>query len=191
MIRDVARWEAFRAGVDRRRRSPTLPRIFGWSMACTSCAHARKVHGRRRDGRNRGDHPRGEGASTVFEELLKRLAVALEKAALPYMVFGGQAVLRVRRTTSDADIDITVGVDPSQPAPVPAADRGACNCGLLVRWHDRVLSRPSCFRYWTRNPGSRIDFVFSLTEYERQAIEREQSRASRRRWCAHLCPSKT
>lgn len=43
----------------------------------------------------------------MFEELLKQLAIALDKAGLPYMVFGGQAVLlysepRLTRNVSDS-----------------------------------------------------------------------------------------
>ena len=54
----------------------------------------------------------------MFEELLKRLAVALDAARLPYMVFGGQAVLLYGEPRLTRDIDITLGVDTSQAASV-------------------------------------------------------------------------
>ena len=50
----------------------------------------------------------------MFEKLLKRLAVALDHVGLPYMVFGGQAVLLYGEPRLTRDIDITLGVDTSR-----------------------------------------------------------------------------
>ncbi|NLF09683.1 MAG: nucleotidyltransferase family protein, partial [Pirellulaceae bacterium] len=50
----------------------------------------------------------------MFEKLLKRIAVALNDAGLPYMIFGGQAVLLYGEPRLTRDIDISLGVDTSR-----------------------------------------------------------------------------
>ena len=107
----------------------------------------------------------------MFEELLKRLAVALENAALPYMVFGGQAVLLYGEPRLTRDIDITVGVDPSQPAPVLRVIE-ELQLRILVDDVDGFLKQTFVLPVLDPKANIRIDFVFSLTEYERQAIDR-------------------
>ena len=49
----------------------------------------------------------------MFDELLARIAGALDARALPYMVIGGQAVLLYGEPRLTRDIDITLGVEPS------------------------------------------------------------------------------
>jgi hypothetical protein len=109
--------------------------------------------------------------STVFEELLKRLAVALDHAALPYMVFGGQAVLLYGEPRLTRDIDITVGVDPSQPAPVLRVIE-ELQLRTLVDDANEFVKQTFVLPVLDPKANIRIDFVFSLSEYERQAIDR-------------------
>jgi hypothetical protein len=109
----------------------------------------------------------------VFEELLKRLATALERAALPYMVFGGQAVLLYGEPRVTRDIDITLGVDPSQPAPVLRVIE-QLKLRILVDDVDEFLKQTFVLPVLDPKANIRIDFVFSLTEYERQAIGRSR-----------------
>ena len=89
----------------------------------------------------------------MFEELLKRLAVALDAAGLPYMVFGGQAVLLYGEPRLTRDIDITLGVDTSQAAGVL---RMIDTLGLriLVDNVDEFLGQTFVCPCWTRNPTS-------------------------------------
>ena len=107
----------------------------------------------------------------MFEELLKRLAVALENAALPYMVFGGQAVLLYGEPRLTRDIDVTVGVDPSRPAPVLRVIE-ELQLRILVDDVGAFLQQTFVLPVVDPKTNIRIDFVFSLTEYERQAIHR-------------------
>ena len=107
----------------------------------------------------------------MFEELLKKLAVALDAAGLPYMVFGGQAVLLYGEPRLTHDIDITVGVDPSQPAPLFRALE-ELQLRILVDNVDEFLKQTFVLPVLDPESNIRIDFVFSLTGYERQAIER-------------------
>jgi hypothetical protein len=47
-------------------------------------------------------------------ELLERIALELERAGIPYMVTGGQAVLLYGEPRLTRDIDITLGVSTDQ-----------------------------------------------------------------------------
>jgi len=47
----------------------------------------------------------------MFERLLVKIATALNKAEIPYMVIGGQAVLLYGEPLLTKGIDITLGVD--------------------------------------------------------------------------------
>ncbi len=47
----------------------------------------------------------------MFEEILAKLARALDKNNIPYMIFGGQAVLLYGEPRLTRDIDVTLGVD--------------------------------------------------------------------------------
>jgi hypothetical protein len=106
----------------------------------------------------------------MFTELLDRLARALDEAHLPYMIIGGQAVLLHGEPRLTRDIDITLGVDVDRQADVVTTATGL---GLTL------LVTPESFTKQTMvlpclDPaaGIRIDFIFSFTPYERQAIER-------------------
>ena len=46
-----------------------------------------------------------------FENLLSKVSQALERAGIPYMVIGGQAVLVHGEPRFTRDIDITLGID--------------------------------------------------------------------------------
>ena len=48
---------------------------------------------------------------SMFAQLLERLAVALDRAKIPYMIIGGQAVLLYGEPRLTRDIDVTLGVD--------------------------------------------------------------------------------
>jgi len=106
----------------------------------------------------------------MFAELLERLAQALSQAGIPYMIIGGQAVLLYGDPRLTRDIDVTLGVDVDQQAQIVAV---AKNMGLTP------LVTPETFTTETmvlpcHDPASgiRIDFIFSFTPYERQAIDR-------------------
>jgi hypothetical protein len=110
----------------------------------------------------------------VFEALLAKLAGELDRARIPYMVIGGQAVQLYGEPRMTRDIDVTLGLDGE------GLDRvlDVCSrCGLSP-----VPTKPADFVRETmvlpalnERTGIRVDFVFSATEYERQAIGRSQS----------------
>lgn len=107
----------------------------------------------------------------MFEELLKKLAQALDVAGIPYMVFGGQAVLLYGEPRLTRDIDITLGIDPSEPGPLLALIR-QLGLRILVSDAEDFLRQTFVLPVLDPPSGVRIDFVFSLTRYERRAIDR-------------------
>lgn len=106
-----------------------------------------------------------------FSGLLAAIARALDARALPFMLIGGQAVLLHGRPRLTEDIDVTLGVD---PAHLPVL-REAC-AGLSLRpLPDDVeafVARTFVLPALHEESGIRVDFIFSTTPYERQAIER-------------------
>lgn len=107
----------------------------------------------------------------MFQELLEQIALGLDALRIPYMVIGGQAVLLYGEPRLTRDIDVTVGVGP---------DRLADLLRLAQERSWRVLSEnpPDFVRKTLVLPclepasGVRMDFVFGVSAYERQAIER-------------------
>lgn len=106
----------------------------------------------------------------MFTALLEKVATALDGSGIPYMVIGGQAVLRYGEARLTRDIDLTLGVDVDRLPDVLAVTAA---CGF------EVLVDPEPFVRETmvlpcRDPGSgiRLDLVFSFSPYEREAIAR-------------------
>ncbi len=110
----------------------------------------------------------------MFEELLKRLAQALDLAAIPYMVFGGQAVLLYGEPRLTRDIDITLGTPPDHCGDVLAM---VAQLGLhvLVEDAEKFVRETLVLPAMDVPSGIRIDFVFTFSEYERAAIARART----------------
>ena len=87
------------------------------------------------------------------------------------MVFGGQAVLLYGEPRLTRDIDITLGVDTGRAASVLRVI-DELQFRILVDDVDEFLRQTFVLPVLDPKSNIRIDFVFSLTEYERQAIER-------------------
>jgi predicted nucleotidyltransferase len=107
----------------------------------------------------------------VFERLLKKIALQLKKASIPYMVIGGQAVLLYGepRLTRDIDITLRIGVDG-----LDRVKRILSAIGLrgLVRKEKEFVERNMVLPAIDKRSGIRVDFIFSFSLYEQQAIER-------------------
>lgn len=109
----------------------------------------------------------------MFESLLKRLAAELSGREVPYMIIGGQAVLRYGEPRLTKDIDVTVGLHPRDAEPVLAAIQ-ALRFEILVDDALDFLGKTFVLPTADSETGLRVDFVFSLSEYERGAIDRAQ-----------------
>jgi predicted nucleotidyltransferase len=109
----------------------------------------------------------------VIEELLKKTAQNLDKDNIPYMIIGGQAVLLYGTPRLTRDIDITLGVDTDK---FPLIKNICDKLGLKILPED-----PEVFAKETKvlpaeelTVRIRVDFIFSFTPYESQAISRAQ-----------------
>lgn len=107
----------------------------------------------------------------MFEEILSRIASSLEKHCIPYMIIGGQAVLLYGEPRLTRDIDVTLGVNTDHLDQLLAIVQE-----LLLK---PVLEKVESFVQQTmvlpaldEATGVRVDFIFSFTPYETQAIER-------------------
>jgi predicted nucleotidyltransferase len=106
----------------------------------------------------------------MFKRLLEKRAQALDEAQLPYMIIGGQAVLLYGEPRLTKDIDITLGatVDrldvvlkvAKQVGFTPLVDPGS--------FVDQTMVLPCR----DEKTGIRVDFIFSRSAYEKQALER-------------------
>jgi len=107
----------------------------------------------------------------VIEELIQKIARGLDEERIPYMIIDGQAVLLYGTPRLTRDIDITLGVDTDRFLPIEKLCR---QLGL-----NTLPENPEDFAIDTKvlpaeEPESRIrvDFIFSFTPYETQAIKR-------------------
>ncbi len=107
----------------------------------------------------------------MIEKLIKNIAQLLDQKTIPYMIIGGQAVLIYGRPRLTRDIDITLGVDTDKFALIEGA------CKKLKLSH--LVENPQDFARDTKvlpteQPESkvRVDFIFSFTPYEAQAIKK-------------------
>lgn len=108
---------------------------------------------------------------SMFQPLLVQIAKGLEKRSIPYMVIGGQAVLLYGEPRFTRDIDVTLGVGPDRLKDVLDLIRETGWQTLPdspVDFVSRTMVLPC------RDPRSdiRIDFVFSFSPYEAQAMKR-------------------
>ncbi len=109
----------------------------------------------------------------MLEELLQRIATALDQAALPYMIIGGQAVLLYGEPRLTKDIDITLGAGLERLPDVLAAAQAAQLTPLVD---------PETFTRQTMvlpcadpQSGMRVDFILSFSPYEQLAISRART----------------
>jgi predicted nucleotidyltransferase len=107
----------------------------------------------------------------VFELLLKNIAAALDSRGIPYMIIGGQAVLRYGEVRLTKDIDLTIGLTPSEAQPLIETLESLEMTSLVDDPQD-FLTKTFVLPVEHKESGLRIDFIFSLSEYERLAISR-------------------
>lgn len=106
-----------------------------------------------------------------FQDLIARVARALDSRGIPFMLIGGQAVLLHGEPRLTQDIDVTLGAGPQRLDDLLEATRQAAL--------DPLPDDPAAFvrDTWVlpcEEPETalRVDFVFSTTPYEGKAIER-------------------
>ncbi|MBI4165271.1 MAG: nucleotidyltransferase [Acidobacteria bacterium] len=107
----------------------------------------------------------------MFEQLLEAIALSLERRHIPYMVVGGQAVLLYGEPRLTRDIDVTLGIGPDRHSEIIqlAAENG---WRILVESPAEFVEKNLVLPCADPQSGVRVDFIFSFSEYERQALER-------------------
>lgn len=107
----------------------------------------------------------------MFQKLLKKTARELSRQNIPYMVIGGQAVLLYGEPRLTKDIDITLGIG------IDGLDKikgivESLSLKPLIRDVDSFVQQTMVFPVIEEKSGIRVDFIFSFSHYEKQAIER-------------------
>jgi predicted nucleotidyltransferase len=107
----------------------------------------------------------------MFEKLLCQIGASLDRHSLPYMIIGGQAVLLHGEPRLTRDIDITLGVNTDCLGKI-----------LSVLQELKLKPIPEDIESFVRQTmvlpaidettGIRVDFIFSFTPYETEAIKR-------------------
>jgi predicted nucleotidyltransferase len=110
----------------------------------------------------------------MFEQILENIATVLAAQNIPYMIIGGQAVLLYGEPRLTRDIDITLGMGIEK---LPQLLEAAKQAKLQP-----LPANPSDFvgKAWVlpcEEPQSkiRVDFIFSFTPYEQNAIGRAKN----------------
>jgi len=107
----------------------------------------------------------------MFEKILARIAGCLKIRKIPYMVIGGQAVLLYGEPRLTRDIDITLGLDTDDFKKVFAAAE-EIHLKPIPRDVEDFVKKTMVLPLIDENTGIRVDFIFSFTPYESQAIKR-------------------
>ncbi|MBI4545882.1 MAG: nucleotidyl transferase AbiEii/AbiGii toxin family protein [Gemmatimonadetes bacterium] len=109
-----------------------------------------------------------------FERLIAAISSELRRRGLPYMLIGGQAVLLHGEPRLTRDIDITLGAGPDR---APDILQVCASLGLSPLIDDvaRFVQRSFVLPAADEASGIRVDFVFSTTPYESEAIRRAVS----------------
>jgi len=107
----------------------------------------------------------------MFQELLARIASALQEQGIPYMVIGGQAVLLHGEPRLTRDIDITLGIGLEKTETILRLLRKLSLKPLPedpAAFAEKTMVMPA----WDEKTGIRVDFIFSFTPYEQEAMQR-------------------
>jgi len=107
----------------------------------------------------------------MFQHLLESIARSLDRRKIPYMVVGGQAVLLYGEPRLTRDIDVTLGIGPERHKEIGelAAELG---WKVLVDVPAEFVRKSLVLPCADPKSGIRVDFIFSFSEYERQALTR-------------------
>lgn len=107
----------------------------------------------------------------MFRRLLKKVSLQLKKDSIPYMVIGGQAVLLYGEPRLTRDIDITLGLGVRELNKLKETI-SSLGLKILVERDEEFVEKNMVLPTLDEKSGIRVDFIFSFSPYERQAIER-------------------
>jgi len=105
----------------------------------------------------------------MFKKLLKKIANELNTHNIPYMVIGGQAVILYGEPRLTKDIDITLGIGIDGLKDINSIIQ-KLNLKALV--NEGFVQKTMVLLAIDEKTGIRVDFIFSFSRYEKQAIKR-------------------
>jgi len=107
----------------------------------------------------------------MIEKLIKKIALHLDRSKIPYMIIGGQAVLLYGTPRLTRDIDITLGIDTDKFSSIKEICERA-KLKILGKNPEDFAKKTKVLPTEDTKLKIRVDFIFSFTPYERQAIQR-------------------
>src|SRR5438477_2740714 len=107
----------------------------------------------------------------MFQEILEKLALALDARQIPYMVIGGQAVLLYGEPRLTKDIDLTLDRTADQVADILDLVK-QFSWKVLVENPSQFVSNTMVLPCLDPSTGIRLDFIFSSSAYEKTAFRR-------------------
>lgn len=109
----------------------------------------------------------------MFEKILAGVAAALQSRDIPYMIIGGQAVLIYGEPRITRDIDLTLGINTDRlPDILPILEEVALRA--LPQDLEAFVRETMVLPAIHDNSGIRVDFIFSISPYESNAIGRSR-----------------
>ena len=107
----------------------------------------------------------------MIENLIKKIARQLDKSEIPYIIIGGQAVLLYGTPRLTRDIDITLGVDTDKFLLIKRICEKLC-LKILPKKAKKFAAETKVLPAEDTKSRIRVDFIFSFTSYEQQAMKR-------------------
>ena len=111
----------------------------------------------------------------MIEQLISRVVKCLDEHSVPYMLIGGQALLLYGIVRSTRNIDITLGIDSDNYTEIVKVCE-ELSLKILPKEPHKFADQTRTLPAEELNCHIRIDFIFSFSPYERQAIERAQQK---------------
>jgi predicted nucleotidyltransferase len=106
-----------------------------------------------------------------MQKLIQSIAGLLDKYNVSYMVIGGQAVLVYGEPRLTKDIDIVLGADLTQ-LNILKEICDELNLKLIEPFNEEKIKQTMVYPVIDNGSGLRVDFIFSFTEFEKNAISR-------------------
>lgn len=110
----------------------------------------------------------------MIQQLLRNIAEKLDSNKIPYMIIGGQAVLVYGTPRLTRDIDITLGVDIDMFSKIENICK-SINLTIFPKDAEKFVHTTHVLPVADMISNIRVDFIFSFTPYEKQAILRSNN----------------
>ncbi len=106
-----------------------------------------------------------------LKELIKNIVLHLKKEKIDYMIIGGQAVLLYGEPRLTKDIDITLNIGIEELNKILGISK-ILKFKILTKNPIDFVKKTLVLPAFDSKTGMRVDFIFSYSEYEKQAIKR-------------------